>query len=222
METDPISVCGEQPEMEQQRTSELKNDASLPVIWEALESLTSQELIDRITGLERIIEFNAAYQYPLAIYILLSRISEPDIELRTRIVKLLVNILETGVSSVKDEISPIGEIKQTLIALLAGLRTRQIFSLLQVSEFDKNTEEAVVTLLSYCSFAGGHLAQILSNRSAPFAIRCQAASFIGRIGYLDALPALERMASRLENRKDEDDAGILIGLKETIRLLYTP
>jgi hypothetical protein len=39
---------------------------------------------------------------------------------------------------------------------------------------------------------------------------------------LDALPALERLVSRLESRRDENDAGILLGLQETIKLLYTP
>ncbi len=102
------------------------------------------------------------------------------------------------------------------------MRTRQIFALLQVIEFDKSAEEAVSSLLSYCSFAGGHLAQILSNRTAPLSIRRQAAHFIGRIGYLDALPALERLASRLESRRDDEDVGILLGLQETIKLLYTP
>lgn len=105
---------------------------------------------------------------------------------------------------------------------LAGMRTRQIFALLQVIEFDKSADEAVSSLLGYCSFAGGHLAQILGNRTAPLSIRRQAAHCIGRIGYLDALPALERLVSRLESRRDEEDAGILLGLQETIKLLYTP
>lgn len=222
MDADPIIVHLEQPDpIELNETNSNKAEV-LPVIWEALESLTSPELMSRITGLGRIIKLDAVRQYPLAVYVLVTRITEPDIELRTRIVQLLGSILDADVRDNKKAASSIAMVKKTLTTSLEGMRTRHIFALLQITEFDKSAEEAVSNLLSYCSFAGGHLAQILSNRTAPLSIRRQSANFIGRIGYLDALPALERLASRLENRKDEDDAGILIGLQETIKLLYTP
>jgi len=222
MDTDPIIVHIEQPELEELNKTDLNNSGTLPVIWEALESLTSPDMMKRITGLDRIIKLDAVYHYPLVVYVLMTRITEPDIELRTRIVKLLANILDVKLGGAKQPPSASSEVKQSLMTVLSGLRTRQIFALLQATEFDKTADEAVTTLLSYCSFAGGHLAQILSNRAAPITIRRQAANFIGRIGYLDALPALERMVSRLENRREDDDAGILIGLRETIKLLYTP
>jgi hypothetical protein len=222
MDADPIIVRLEQPDLIELNGTNSNVTEVLPVIWAALESLTSPELMSRITGLGRIIKLDAAHQYPLVIYILVTRITEPDIELRTRIVQQLASILVAGTNGDRKIASSIDEVKKTLTTYLAGLRTRHLFALLQVTEFDKSAEEAVASLLSYCSFAGEHLAQILSNRTAPLSIRRQAANFIGRIGYLDALPALERLASRLENRKEEDDAGILIGLQETIRLLYTP
>jgi hypothetical protein len=222
MDADPIIMNNEQPDLIELKPSNSNNAEVLPVIWEALESLTSPELMNRITGLGRIIELDANRQHPLVVYLLMTRITEPDIELRTRIVKLLGSILDLDVRGSKTATLSIEAVKKTLTTALAGLRTRQIFALLQVIEFDKSAEEAVSSLLSYCSFAGEHLAQILSNRTAQLSIRRQAAHFIGRIGYLDALPALERLASRLESRRDEEDAGILLGLQETIKLLYTP
>jgi hypothetical protein len=222
MDTDPIIVNIEQPDLIELNPSNSNKAEVLPVIWEALESLTSPELMNRITGLRRIIKLDAASQYPLVVYVLMTRITEPDIELRTRIVQLLGSLLDLDVRSPKKAALSLEAVKKTLTTSLAGIRTRQILALLQVIEFDKSAEEAVSSLLSYCSFAGGHLAQILSNRIAPLSIRRQAAHFIGRIGYLDALPALERLASRLESRRDQEDAGILLGLQETIKLLYTP
>jgi hypothetical protein len=222
MDADPIIVNIEQPDLIELNSSNSNKAEVLPVIWEALESLTSPELMSRITGLKRIIKLDAARQYPLVVYVLMTRITEPDIELRTRIVKLLGGFLGPDARSSKKPVVPLEAVKRTLTSSLTGMRTRQIFALLQVIEFDKSAEEAVSCLLGYCSFAGGHLAQILSNRTAPLSIRRQAAHFIGQIGYLDALPALERLVSRLESRKDEDDAGILLGLQETIKLLYTP
>ena len=222
MDADPIKVDIEQPDLNELNPSNSNKAEALPVIWEALELLTSPELLNWIAGLRRIIKLDAVRQHPLVVYVLMTRITEPDIELRTRIVQLLGSILDLDVRGPKKAASSLEAVKKTLITALAGMRTRQIFALLQVIEFDKSADEAVSNLLSYCSFAGGHLAQILSNRTAPLSIRRQAAHFIGRIGYLDALPALERLVSRLESRRDEEDAGILLGLQETIKLLYTP
>jgi hypothetical protein len=222
MDADPIKVDIEQPDMIDLNPSNSNIAEEIPLIWEALESLTSPELMNRISGLGRIIKLDAVRKHPLVVYVLMTRITEPDIELRTRIVQLLGIILELDTRGSKKAASSLEAVKKTLTISLAGMRTRQIFALLQVIEFDKSAEEAVSSLLSYCSFAGGHLAQILSNRTAPLSIRRQAAHFIGRIGYLDALPALERLVSRLESRREEEDAGILLGLQETIKLLYTP
>lgn len=222
MDADPIIANIEQPDSNDQSQSISPKAKALPGIWEALESLTSPDLMNRIAGLGRITELNGSCRYPLVIYVLVSRITEPDIELRMRIVKLLGKILGSGSPAPKKASVSFEAAKKTLISLLSGMRTRQIFALLQVSEFDKTAEAPVSDLLAYCSFAGGHLARILSNRTAPLSIRRQAAHFIGIIGYLDALPALERLAARLETRKDDDDLGILPGLQETIKILYSP
>ena len=223
MDADPIiTTNNEQPDLINQIQSNLPKAKSLPAIWEALEALTSPDLMNRIAGLGRITELNGACRYPLVIYVMVSRLAEPDIELRMRIVKLLGNILGIDGHGPRKNALSYEAAKQTLISLLGSMRTRQIFALLQVSEFDKTLEDSVSCLLGYCSFAGGHLARILSNRTAPLSIRRQAAHFIGQIGYLDALPALERLAARLETRREEDDLGILPGLQETIKLLYSP
>jgi hypothetical protein len=222
MDADPIKLDIDQPDLNELTPGNSNKAEALPLIWEALESLTSQELLNRIAGLRRIIKLEAVRQHPLVIYVLMTRITEPDIELRARIVQLLGSVLDLESRGPKKAAASLEAVKKTLVTALTGMRTRQIFALLQVIEFDKSADGAVSNLLSYCSFAGGHLAQILSNRNAPLSIRRQAAHFIGRIGYLDALPALERLVSRLESRRDEEDAGILLGLQETIKLLYTP
>jgi hypothetical protein len=97
-----------------------------------------------------------------------------------------------------------------------------VFALLQVTEYDKTAEAAVMDILSCCSYAGSHLSEILSNRELPQEIRKQAAFFIGQIGYLDALPVLERMASRMETRGDEQDSRILPVLQNAVQLLTAP
>jgi hypothetical protein len=108
------------------------------------------------------------------------------------------------------------------MSVLSAMRTRQVFALLQVAEYDKSAEAGVIDLLSCCSFAGCHLSEILSNRDIAQDIRKQAAFYIGQIGYLDALPVLERMASRLESRRDEEDSLILPVLQYAVQLLTSP
>jgi hypothetical protein len=87
--------------------------------------------------------------------------------------------------------------------------------------------------MGFSSFAGEHLAGILANRQNPLPIRKQAARYIGQIGYLDALPSLERLAARLEARKNgaadtipldqnNDEGSLLPYLKDALAALQSP
>ena len=190
----------------------------LAVIWEAAESLTSTDTMKRVNGLERLVEFDAIRQLPLVAYLLATRLEEPDIELRTRIVRYLGSLINSD----NFESNPAGRVKETLMVTLSNMRTRQIFGLLQVTVYDKTAEADVMDLLSCCSYAGSHLSEILSNRDLPQEIRKQAAFFIGQIGYLDALPVLERMTNRLETRGSEQDAVRLPVLQNAVQLLTAP
>lgn len=169
----------------------------LPAIWEAAAALISPELENRFLGLRRLEESGAMRRHPLVSYLLTTRIIEPDIELRTRVINALASVFSDDEERRSSE-----EVRLHLINCLAGMRTRQIFALLQVADFDTSAEPVVAGLLSYCSFAGGHLTEILMDRQAPLNIRKRAAHFIGRIGFIDALPCLERLETRLESRLD--------------------
>lgn len=188
------------------------------LIWEAAESLTSPDLMKRTAALEQLIEYDVVRQLPLISYLLVTRLTEPDIELRTRIVKALGGVACTSVSD-----SPISRtVLKTLIYHLSRIRTREIFALLQVAEYDKSTEPYIAGLLSCSSFAGGHLSQILSARGTPCEIRRQAVHFIGLLGFLDALPTLERMATRFAGRAGANEADLLVELQCAVDHLLAP
>ena len=179
---------------------ELKETASsgldfLPAIWDAVTALISPELESRLSGLKRLEESGVIYHHPLVAYFLTTRFIEPDIELRTRVVKALASVYTEGEDRIASE-----AVRRHLSNCLARLRTREIFALLQVADFDPSAEPVIAAMLSYCSFAGGHLAEILLNRQAPLTIRKRATHFIGRIGFLEALPCLERLEARLASR----------------------
>jgi hypothetical protein len=202
----------------------------LSILWNAAEAMASPDLEIRRSGLERLAEIDAARSSPLVVYVLATHLTEPDLSLRSRIVKVLADVLRPDGRSLH---AP--EAVQTrLIGYLAQMRTRQIYALLQVVEFDPPTEPLVARLLATSSFAGEHLGGILCNRQMPLPIRRRAVQFVERIGYLDAIPCLERLVGRLEARKngkngtgdlnpmDGDEASLLLLAQNALATLRAP
>ncbi len=195
-----------------------KDEGLQNIIWAAAESLVSPDLMQRINAFEHILEYDVIRQLPLLTYLLVTRLTEPDIELRTRIVKALGTFACTGFTEI-----PISEeVQKSLVYHLSKLRTREIFALLQVADYDKTSDPYISSLLSCSSFAGDHLSQIVSARTTPNEIRCQAARFIGVLGFLDALPTLERLASRFSGRAGEREANLYLELQNAVEMLNAP
>ena len=167
-----------------------------PEVWIAAEGLTSPHPAVRRDSLELIQELQAPRFSPLVAYLLATRLTDPEIAFRSQVVKILGEVLD------QDEYGkPAPEnVRQTLIAYLSQMRTRHTFALLQVLTQDPSLDRYVANLLNTCPYAGNHLADILTDRKTPLEIRKQAGRMIGRVGFLDALPALEKLAKRLEAR----------------------
>ncbi len=228
MDDDPIATVTLQPEaLMTIEEAEGSNIDQTTRVWGAAEALTSPDLETRHTGLKQLVEQDAVRHQPLVAYLLLSRLTEPDIALRAQIVEALAEVIIPDGHG-----DPVAAPSYpTLTMELMGMRTRQIYALLQVVDFDTLNEPKVAGLLDYCSYAGSHLAHILSSRTLPLSLRKQAAYFIGRMGYLDALPVLERLASRLEARcngrnelgeSDGDEAALLCLIQSSLELLRAP
>jgi hypothetical protein len=167
-----------------------------PAVWSAVEDLTLSDPKVRWDALDRLLSLNAQRFSPIVAYILVTRLAEPDLALRARIVQALGEVL---VPDAEGQPAP-DEVRKSLAYYLSHMRTRRIYSLLQVAAYDPDLMGHVARLLDPCPFAGSHLLDILSDFKAPMEIRQQAADMIGRVGYLDALPALDRLAAKLEAR----------------------
>ena len=167
-----------------------------PMVWSAVESLIAPDLPLRQRGLAQLVEVRAARFSPLVASILVSRLTEPDLELRRQIAYALGDVLARDESG---QAAP-ELVRQYLVYTLGQMRQRSIYALLEISIGDPLAETAIARLLNACPFAGRHLADILSDRKLPLAVRREATRFIGLVGYLDAIPALERMLARLEAR----------------------
>jgi len=168
----------------------------LTELWEAAENFVSPEIRERWMGFDWLLNHHLLFKSPLIVYILISRLNEPELDLRVRIVHHVADLIDLNYNLQFEK----EYVQKQLIMQLSAMRNRQIFSLLQVVDYDPDLEPQVTKILNYCSYAGTHLSGILSDRLAPNAIRKLAAYFIGKVGYLDALPTMERMVTRLETR----------------------
>ena len=202
------------------------DNVSMAVAWKAAEALISSDLQQRRQGMEQLLALHVAPDSPLVAYLLYTRLVEPDLDLRRRVVQTLAGILETGAGE-----SPA---RQSLVAHLGQMRTRKIYALLQLLTFDADLDEPIRLLLKACSYAGSQLAAILADRQLPVGIRAQAARMAGKIGFMDTVQALERLQTRLESRLPpqqnlalldidvDDELNLLPVVREALLILRAP
>lgn len=167
-----------------------------PRVWQLLEASINSEISIRRLAVKELIELDAARMLPLVAYFLVSRITENDLDTRALVVYA---ISEALLPDEKGKL-PIESVRQCLIGNLSQMRTRQIYALLQVLTKYPNLEPGVARMLNACPYAGNQLADILASRRVSLDIRRYAVRMIGLVGYLDAIPALERLLARLESR----------------------
>lgn len=201
-----------------------------PAVWGAMEALVSLEPEASKAGLEKLEELNAARFSPLVAYTLVTRLTEPNLELRARIVRMLSDVL---LADRQGKLAP-EPVRSLVKSQLALMRTRQIFSLLQVTDYEASMEAPVARLLNACVYAGNHLGDILADRNMPLTIRLLSVKMIGLVGYVDAIPALERILARLESRlhgqgsmpfaapAEETESALIPALQTTLRILRAP
>lgn len=201
-----------------------------PAVWNAAEQLIHPDLEIRRNGLEQLIELQAHRFSSLIAYLIATRLTDQDISLRAQIIEALGEVL---IPDNEGQPAP-DEVRLKLITYLSQLHTREIFSILQVLAEHIELEDIVTRLLDACPFAGTHLMDILTDRSAALEVRIRAVEQIGRVGYLDALPQLERLESRLESRMNgqrsmsfvplskSEDQELLPAIHRAITLLREP
>lgn len=173
-----------------------------PEVWAAAEKLISPEILLRWEGLEGLLELKAPRYSPLILYLLCTRIVEPDIDLRARIIEALGDVTQPDNNG---NPAP-GNVRLILINYLSRIRTRQIYALLQVLVVYPSLEEHVSRLINVCSYANNHLVEIINDRKKPLDIRQQSIRMIGVVGYVEAIPTLDRLLARLEARMNGQKA----------------
>lgn len=176
-----------------------------PKVWGAIEALADAQVANRQAGLDCLEELNAARFSPLVAYVLFTRLDDPDLAIRARVITLFADVLHPDSQG---QFAP-ETVRQTIFYHLSGLHPRQIYALLEAAVFDSATTTSIAALLKNNCQAGSDLTTTLADRKTPLAIRKQAANFIAQVGYVDALPAIERLIGRLEARVNGQQAFIV-------------
>jgi hypothetical protein len=201
-----------------------------PEIWAATEGLTSPEVNKRHAALDRLMELDAPRLSPLVAYVLASRIIDPDIEMRHRVVLALGKLLTPNKEG---KVTP-PLVRQHLKGYYSQMGRRGVTILLEVADKFPGVESEVASILNSCSHMGDLLVEIMKNRKMPLSIRLQAVNFLGRVGYLKSISELERLADRLEARvhgqksmpfapiQENEEAKLLPVVQATLAILNEP
>lgn len=230
MNTDPLRLETVQPQLfvfgeASEGTLEL-----FPTVWGACEELISQDLAMREKGVEKLLELNAPRLSPLVTYLFATRLEEPDLALRKRVIGALAELL---VIDAKGLAAP-DTVRRTLHTYLSQMRPTTILSLLEAGAVDAEMESSLAILFNANPEAGSTLTEILSGRKNELGIRYQAIRIIRRVGYLDTLNELDRLAARLESRISgqqampfappavNDEQGLLGEIQATLHVLREP
>jgi hypothetical protein len=165
-----------------------------PAVWSACEEVIAPDASLRSRGIHQLRETGAARLSPLVAYVLSTRITDPDLTVRAGVVEILGDLFlpddEGRYASMK--------VRQVMTWNLGAMRTRQIFALVEVVALYPHLASQAGQLLNACSYAGKHLVDIMWARNNALDIRRQAIHLIQTVGYLDAIPDLERLETKLE------------------------
>ena len=174
----------------------------IPKLWFAAEALSSPDSELRKSGLSEIVDSKSARLSSLISYILYTRITDPDLDIRKIVVSTLANVLRPD----DDGLPAVEDVRINLYTLLSQMDFSQARYLLHLAAYDPATMTDVEILLRACTYAGDYLTDIITDRSESLEVREMSANYIGRIGYLDAQPALRRFANKLEAKLNGQQA----------------
>jgi hypothetical protein len=174
----------------EQFTDEVIADA-----WRAAECLVSSDLERRRKGLDRFVEGDALSFSPLVGCLLATRLHEPDLALRGRVVNALANFMEDqGNASTRWQMD-----QKPVFALLATYGRKEVERLLETATI-QGSRGAMVTVLDRIPNLGSLLPRIAADRGAALPLRLAAVSVAAELGVIEALPALEGLKTRIEGR----------------------
>jgi len=169
-----------------------------PAVWQATENLTAPDPATRQHGLDMLIELGAQKVSPLVAYMIATCLNDPDINIRQRVSIILADLIaiDTNGKQAPDEV------RKVIINYLHNANEAMVFGLLEASLSNIQVEKSIYHIFNASPYVGSYLGEILVHWKNPLPIRQKAIYYVRLVGYLEALPALERLFNRLESRQN--------------------
>ena len=177
-----------------QRTKFLSENSQA---WLILEKMISPDPYLRDKGLEDLYSLQDFQNHPLIVYVLVTRILDPDLEIRLHAIQMLGKML--GSNSPGEEL-PENSFR-TVTEFTSQMDKGGLIKLLEIGVAYIAAEEAIITILKLCSFAGKDLGGIVNDRRLPVEIRQQAIHFSGEVGFLNTVSAIRNLIQRIEKNR---------------------
>lgn len=179
-----------------------------PGTWVILEALIDPDPGMRENALEDLAALDDFQDQPLLIYLLTTRILDPDLEIRFHAIRILGDVLGSDL--------PAGDLPGSSLRILTDFTTQldksQLVKILEVAARYLAAEESIVNLLKLCSYAGNVLDGIVNDRKLPVEIRQQAINYCGEVGFISTASAIRNLVRRIE--KDRNRTGQVLRRKK--------
>jgi hypothetical protein len=168
-----------------------------PEIWQSAEKLASPINAEREKALNYLTDQGAPQKSPLIAYLMVTMISEPELETRFHAIQALGSII------VNDSESDFcdGRVLEYIQAYLARINRDQILDLLAVAVQYLSAEQSLIELFKLCSYAGDILNGIVNDRKLPVQVRRSALFYCGEVGFMDTITTIQGLISRVEKRE---------------------
>lgn len=188
----------------------------LPAVWEILARVSAPQAELRSLALDELQQIPDCLDDPLVVYLLATRLSDPELGVRCQVVKIIGSLLAA------DGSRPV-LCDRALAHLVARLETfgkDHYTAMLEVAAVYLTAEEPLGNILKVSSYAGKSLSGIVNDRKLPLRVRQQAIYYCGEIGFLNTAAALQNLIKRLERDKAEADADFSPGERSDRDVLY--
>ena len=168
-----------------------------PAVWSALEGIASPDTSVRHSSLDELIALDAPRLSPLVAYMLATRLVDPSLKFRMRVIETLGDIVSNGTGE-----NPPLEVRRHLKAHCTVIGRGTVLAMLEVADLDPSVETQIAAIFNLCSHSGAILTELMADRRVPVPLRRQAIHFIGRVGFIESIPHLDRLADRLTSRSN--------------------
>ncbi len=208
----------------------IQSEEYLPVLWQNAQYLVGVDPKLRFQALEELNKLEVIRYSPLLAYLVATRLSDSETNIRNAAILILVSVLNPDVIG-----NPAPkEVLLEIYNCLSNISKDTVAKLLMCSiDYEENRSD-ISKLLNLCSESGKHLASILADRNELIGIRRQAADYIGLIGFVETRPILIRIKNRLESvvknntrspinlENQEEQKSLLLSINTALTLLQNP